>query len=171
MLNQLSGDPNCELFPQGPIIPVPPCTPPYRPVRTCGNNWAVSQVSMQKESSRTRGFESNYSHYFAGGFVLRLCPNSTNAPPRHAAGRIAMGAYLGLRDGWFREDEAILDSIEALQGQAGGNMCRPARATTAIQPCPPFPATIEVDERHGGSHIMRRDTWRGAQWPNCGSHI
>ena len=40
--NRPSGDPNCELFPQGPIIPVPPSTPPYRPVRICRNNWAVS---------------------------------------------------------------------------------------------------------------------------------
>lgn len=31
-------DPNCELFPQGPIIPVPPSTPPYRQVGICGNN-------------------------------------------------------------------------------------------------------------------------------------
>ena len=36
------GDPNCELFPQGPIIPVPPSTPPYRLVGICGNNRAVS---------------------------------------------------------------------------------------------------------------------------------
>lgn len=40
--NRPSGDPNCGLFPQGPIIPVPPSTPPYRPVGICGNNWAVS---------------------------------------------------------------------------------------------------------------------------------
>ena len=32
---------------------------------------------MQKESPRTRGFEGCYSHYFAGGFVLRRCRNST----------------------------------------------------------------------------------------------
>ena len=31
---------------------------------------------MQKESPRTRGFEGCYSHYFAGGFVLRRCQNS-----------------------------------------------------------------------------------------------
>lgn len=31
-----------------------------------------------------------------------------------------MGAYLGLRDGWFRENEVILDAIETLQGQADG---------------------------------------------------
>ena len=36
-----SGDPNYELFPQGPIIPVPPSTPPYRPVGACGNNRTV----------------------------------------------------------------------------------------------------------------------------------
>ena len=36
--NRPSGDPNCELFPQGPIIPVPPSAPPYRPVGECGNN-------------------------------------------------------------------------------------------------------------------------------------
>ena len=40
--NRPSGDPNYELFPQGPIIPVPQSTPLYRPVGICGNNWAVS---------------------------------------------------------------------------------------------------------------------------------
>lgn len=40
--NRPSGDPNCELFPQGPIIPVPPSTPPCRPVGVCRNNWTVS---------------------------------------------------------------------------------------------------------------------------------
>lgn len=39
--NRPSGDPNCELFPQGPIIPVPPSAPLYRPVGTDGNNCAV----------------------------------------------------------------------------------------------------------------------------------
>ena len=39
--NRPSGIPNCELFPQGPIIPVPPSTPPYRPAGICGSNWAV----------------------------------------------------------------------------------------------------------------------------------
>ena len=39
--NHLSKNPNCELFPQGPIIPVPPNTPPCRPVGTGGNNWVV----------------------------------------------------------------------------------------------------------------------------------
>lgn len=40
--NRPSVDLNCELFPQGPIIPVPPSTPPYRLVGICGNNRAVS---------------------------------------------------------------------------------------------------------------------------------
>lgn len=31
-----------------------------------------------------------------------------------------MGAYLGLRDSWLLEDDALLDSIEALQAQADG---------------------------------------------------
>ena len=31
---------------------------------------------MQKDSLRTRGFGGRYSHYFAGGFVLRRCRNS-----------------------------------------------------------------------------------------------
>ena len=31
---------------------------------------------MQKKSPRTKGFEGCYSHYFAGGFVLRQCRNS-----------------------------------------------------------------------------------------------
>lgn len=41
VLNRPSGDRNCELFPQGLIIPVPPSTPLYRPVGTEGNNWFV----------------------------------------------------------------------------------------------------------------------------------
>ena len=36
--NRPSVDPNCELFPQGPIIPVPPSTPPCRAVGTDENN-------------------------------------------------------------------------------------------------------------------------------------
>lgn len=31
-----------------------------------------------------------------------------------------MGAYLGLRDGWFWEDDTILDAIELIQDQADG---------------------------------------------------
>lgn len=31
-----------------------------------------------------------------------------------------MGAYLGLRDSWLLEDDALLDAIEALQAQADG---------------------------------------------------
>lgn len=74
--NRPSGDPNCELFPQGPIIPVPPSSSPYRPVGICGNNWAVSPDRHAKESLRTREFGGSYSRYFAGGFVLRRCRNS-----------------------------------------------------------------------------------------------
>ena len=74
--NRPSGDPNCELFPQGPIIPVPPSSSPYCPVRICGNNWAVSPGRLQKESLRTRGFGGRYSRYFAGDFALRRCRNS-----------------------------------------------------------------------------------------------
>ena len=36
--NRPSGDPNCELFPQGLIISVPLSASPYRPVGACGNN-------------------------------------------------------------------------------------------------------------------------------------
>ena len=34
-----------------------------------------SQVEMQKESLRTRGFGGRYSHFFAGGFALGRCRN------------------------------------------------------------------------------------------------
>lgn len=40
--NHPSVDPNCELFPEGPTIPVPPSSSPYRPAGVCGNYWAVS---------------------------------------------------------------------------------------------------------------------------------
>lgn len=56
--NRPSGDPNCELFPQGPIIPVPPSTPPYRPVGADGNNCDVfpGRHSKRKPSNqRVRG--------------------------------------------------------------------------------------------------------------------
>lgn len=56
--NRPSGDPNCELFPQGPIIPVPPSTPPYRPVGVCGNNWVVfpgRDVKRKPSNQRVRG--------------------------------------------------------------------------------------------------------------------
>ena len=56
--NRPSGDPNCELFPQGPIIPVPPSSSPYRPVGICGNNWAVSPYRDTKRkppNQRVRG--------------------------------------------------------------------------------------------------------------------
>ena len=56
--NQLSGDTNCELFPQDPIIPVPPSAPPYRPVGACGNNWAVfpgRHVKRKPSNRRVRG--------------------------------------------------------------------------------------------------------------------
>lgn len=69
--NRSSGNPNCELFPQGPIIPVPPSSSPHRPVGHAGIIGPFHQVIMQKESPRTRGFEGCYSHYFAGGFALR----------------------------------------------------------------------------------------------------
>lgn len=56
--NRPLGDPNCELFPQGTIIPVPPSTPPWRQVGICGNNWAVSPGNHAKRkpsNQRVRG--------------------------------------------------------------------------------------------------------------------
>ena len=56
--NRPSVDPNCELFPQGPIIPVPLSSSPYRPVGICGNNWAVSadrHAKRKPSNQRVRG--------------------------------------------------------------------------------------------------------------------
>ena len=56
--NRPSGDPNCELFPQGPIIPVPPSSSPYRPVGACGNNWVVfpgRDAKRKPSNQRVRG--------------------------------------------------------------------------------------------------------------------
>ena len=56
--NRPSGDPNCELFPQGTIIPVPPSTPPYRPVETDGNNQVVfpgRDAKRKPSNQRVRG--------------------------------------------------------------------------------------------------------------------
>ena len=75
--NRPSGDPNCELFPQGPVIPVPPSSSPYRPAGVCGIIGPFPQIDMQKESLRTRGFGGRYSRYFAGDFALWRRRNST----------------------------------------------------------------------------------------------
>lgn len=80
--NRPSGNPNCELFPQGPIIPIPPSSSPYRPAGVCGIIRPFPQVGMQKESPRTRGFGGRYSRYFAGGFALWRRRNSIR---RHSA--------------------------------------------------------------------------------------
>lgn len=56
--NQPSGDPNCELFPQCTIIPVPPRTLLYRPVGTGGNNWVVlpgRDAKRKPSNQRVRG--------------------------------------------------------------------------------------------------------------------
>ena len=56
--NQPSGDPNCELFPQGLIIPIPPSTPLYRPVGIDGNNWVVfpgRDAKRKPSNQRVRG--------------------------------------------------------------------------------------------------------------------
>ena len=75
--NRPSGDPNYGLFPQGPIIPVPPSSSPYPPAGVCGIIRPFPQVGMQKESLRTKGFGGSYSRYFAGGFALWRHRNST----------------------------------------------------------------------------------------------
>ena len=52
------GDPNCELFPQGTITPVPPSAPPYRPVGAYGNNWVVfpgRDAKRKPSNQRVRG--------------------------------------------------------------------------------------------------------------------
>ena len=74
--NRPSVDPNCELFPQGPIIPVPPSNSPYRPTGVFGIIRPFPQIGMQKEGLRTRGFGGCCSRHFAGGFALRRCQNS-----------------------------------------------------------------------------------------------
>ena len=56
--NRPSGDPNCELFPQVTIIPVPPSTPPYRPVGAYGNNRAVFPGRNAKKASEPEGPEA-----------------------------------------------------------------------------------------------------------------
>lgn len=56
--NRPSGDPNCELFPQGLIFPVPPSTPLYRPVGIDGNNWVVfpgRDAKRKPSNQRVRG--------------------------------------------------------------------------------------------------------------------
>ena len=77
--NRPSGDPNCELFPQGPIIPVPPSTPPYRPVGACGNNRTVSPGKHAKRKPPNQKVRRPLFPLFR----WRLC--SMAAPKQHQA--------------------------------------------------------------------------------------
>ena len=77
--NRPSGDPNCGLFPQGPIIPVPPNTPPYRPVGMCGNNWAVPPGRHEKRKPPNQRVRRPLFPLFR----WRLCAMAT--PKQHQA--------------------------------------------------------------------------------------
>ena len=55
---RLSRNPNCELFPQGPIIPVPLSALPHRPVGAVGNTRVVFPGRNEKRkpsNQRARG--------------------------------------------------------------------------------------------------------------------
>lgn len=76
--NRPSGDPNCELFPQDPIIPVPPSTPLYRPVGIDGNNLVVFPGRVAKKPSYQR-----VRRLLFPLFRWRLCSMAT--PKQHQA--------------------------------------------------------------------------------------
>ena len=87
---------------------------PYRPVGTDGKIGPFPQVDMQKESPRTRGFESCYSNYFAGGFVLRRCRNSIrrySAAPKREFGSQFPLFPLDRRGGLARD--VVADAVGA----------------------------------------------------------
>lgn len=77
--NRPSGDPNCELFPQDTIIPVPPSSSPYRPVGICGNNWAVSPGKHAKRKPPSQRVRRPLFPLFR----WRLCSMAT--PKQHQA--------------------------------------------------------------------------------------
>lgn len=76
--NRPSVDPNCELFPQGPIIPVPPSIPLYRPVGIDGNNLVVFPGRVAKKPSYQR-----VRRLLFPLFRWRLCSMAT--PKQHQA--------------------------------------------------------------------------------------
>lgn len=53
--NRPSVDPNCELSPQGPIIPVPPSSSPHRPVGHAGIIGPFPQVGCKKKTPEPEG--------------------------------------------------------------------------------------------------------------------
>lgn len=77
--NRPSGDPNCELFPQGAIIPVPPSTPPYRPVGAYGNNRAV----FPGRNAKRKPPNQRVRRLLFPLFRWRLCPMAM--PKQHQA--------------------------------------------------------------------------------------
>ena len=77
--NRPSGDPNCELFPQGAIIPVPPSTPPYRPVGAYGNNRAV----FPGRNAKRKPPNQRVRRLLFPSFRWQLC--SMAMPKRHQA--------------------------------------------------------------------------------------
>ena len=70
--------PNCGLFPQGPIIPVPTSSSPYRPVGICGNNLVVFPGRVAKKPSYQR-----VRRLLFPLFRWRLCSIAT--PKQHQA--------------------------------------------------------------------------------------
>lgn len=111
--NRPSGNPNCELFPQGPIISVPPSTPPYRPVGICGNNWAVSPYRDAKRKPpnqrvrrplfplfrayRTKSVSGPIIHSFRNGYLVLWWSSSHTRPSPHFSGREASSALMPYR--------------------------------------------------------------------------
>lgn len=76
--NRPSGGPNCGLFPQGPIIPVPTSSSPYRPVGICGNNLVVFPGRVAKKPSYQK-----VRRLLFPLFRWRLCSMAT--PKQHQA--------------------------------------------------------------------------------------
>ena len=75
--NQPSGDQDCELFPQGPIIPVSPSAPLYCPVGAYGNNLTVLPGRPAKRKPPNQRVRRLLSPLFRWW----LCPGTM--PKRH----------------------------------------------------------------------------------------
>jgi len=165
------GDPNCGLFPQGPIIPVPPSTPLYRPVGAYGNNWVVSPDRHAKRKPLNQRIRRPLFPLFR----WRLCPEATpkqyqavlgstqNASPEASTryshsftlvccGAIPIGSSSVVGFVHLAAESLRVSSLRRL-GQALGQICKLFRNRE------PAVSFLSRGQKRGGFEALKRPRW------------
>lgn len=93
--NRPSGNPTCELFPQGPIIPVPPSTPPCRPIGALGNNLVVFPGRNAKRKPSNQGVRGLLFPLFRWRLCSEAMPKQYQCPSPPCIGKNSPGRVSG----------------------------------------------------------------------------